>query len=97
MEKWDTSRRLGDIMRDVLRDEGTSRRLLERRTASLWGQIVGPTVLRATRSVRVDKGVLHLAFDSSVVRERMRDLKPQLIQAINEAVGEEAIHDIMFH
>ncbi len=94
--KIDTSRPLSDILADVLRNDGTGKLLLEKRAESVWSSIVGPTVVRATSSVRVHDGILYVGLNSSLVRNELFYLKPQILQAINKAVGQDAISDIIF-
>ena len=94
--KLDTSRRLGDIMIDVMRDDGTAKMLLEKKAESLWGSVVGPTVLRATSSVRVHDGVMFVGLNSSVVRNELIHLKGIILNAINKAVGQDSVKDIVF-
>lgn len=94
--KLDTSRRLGDILTDVMRDDGTAKILLEKRVESLWSSIVGPTVFRATTSVRVHDGIMYVGLNSSVVRNELIHLKGVILNAINKAVGQESVKDIVF-
>lgn len=96
MEKWDTSQKLSTLLKNYLRESGTARVMLERRTTSVWAQVVGPTVVRATRSLRVHNGILFVGLDSSLVREQLTYIADQLRLALNEAVGGEAIQEIKF-
>lgn len=96
MTKLDTSRLFGDVLTEVLRDDGTAKLLLEKRAESVWANIVGPTVVRATSSVRVRDGILFVGLNSSVVRNELIHMKSLILNAINKAVGQDAIKDIVF-
>ncbi len=94
--KRDTSRRLSDIVLDVLREGNLTSRMLETRAASLWQVVLGPTVNRSTREVYVRDGVMHVMLSSSVVRHELSMMKMQILQRINQAVGSEVVKDIVF-
>lgn len=94
--KLDTSKKLSDIITEMMREDGTAKMLLEREAEGLWRQIMGPTVMNATSSVRVNKGVMYVGLTSSVVRNELYHMKGMIMSAINKAVGEEAVRDIRF-
>lgn len=96
MQKIDTSKRMSEIVRDMLRDDGTAKMMLSRKAEVLWQSVMGPTVNRATLNVRVRDGIMYVALSSSVVRQELFNLKWKIVAAINKAVGEEVVKDIRF-
>ncbi len=92
----DTSKKLSQILIDVLKEDGTSRLMLERRAQTLWHTVMGPTVNKVTTSVRVSNGVMYVGLSSSVVRSELFRLKGRIIGAINKAIGQDVIRDIRF-
>ncbi len=94
--KIDTSRRLSDVLTEVLRDDGTAKKMLDHHAEKLWGSLMGPTVQNATSSVRVRDGVMFVGLTSSVVRNELLHMKGLIISSINKAAGQDAVKDIIF-
>ncbi len=92
----DTSRKLSEIVMEVLKEDGTSKKMLEHQAQTVWQSVMGPTVNRVTDSVRVSDGVMYVGLNSSVVRNELFRLKSRIISAINKAVGQNVITDIRF-
>lgn len=92
----DTSKKLSEVVLEVLKENGTSRQMLEHRAQTLWHTVMGPTVNRSTSSVRVRDGVMYVGLSSSVVRNELFHLKGRIIAAINKALGQNVITDIRF-
>lgn len=94
--KWDTSKRLSEIVFDIMREEKIGNQMLENRAVNLWQVIVGPAVGRVTKNVFINNGVLHVQLTSSVVKQELIMLKSKIISKINEAVGSGIVKDIYF-
>ncbi|MGN0028396.1 MAG: DUF721 domain-containing protein [Marinilabiliaceae bacterium] len=92
----DTSKKLSEVVLEVLKENGASKQMLEHRAQTLWHTVMGPTVNRATSSVRVRDGVMYVGLSSSVVRNELFHLKGRIIAAINKALGQDVITDIRF-
>lgn len=92
----DTSKKLSDVVLEVLKENGTSKHMLEHRAQTLWHTVMGPTVNKATTSVRVRDGIMYVGLNSSVVRNELFHLKGRIIAAINKATGQDVITDIRF-
>lgn len=94
--KWDTSKRLSEVLFGIMREEKIGSQMLENRAVNLWQVIVGPTVGRVTKNVYIKNGTLYVQLTSSVVKQELIMLKSKIINKINEAVGTGVVKDIYF-
>lgn len=94
--KWDTSKKLSEVVLEYMRDNNISKQLLEHRAVSLWKVIIGPTAQRCTRNVYIRDGVMFVEMNSSVVRHELLMLKSHIIKKLNESMGENVITDVVF-
>ncbi len=95
-QKKDTSKRISEIMLDVMAEDNLGKKMLEHRAADIWQVVLGPTVNNATKRVYVHEGVMHVELFSSVVRHELTMLKPRIIGEINKALGADVVRDIVF-
>jgi len=91
-----TTQTIGDILGEILKSQNINKGLFEHRLIGLWGQIMGSSVERVTKQVYVNNGVMYVHLNSSVVRGELVMLKAKIISRLNEAVGQEVLHDIVF-
>lgn len=78
---------IGDILPQYLRDAGLEKPLLERQIADRWSEIMGVTVARYTREVKVENGVLYLRLSNAALRSQLFEQRHQLIEKINTTIG----------
>lgn len=69
--------------------------LAEYRLTRAWGELLGPSVTRITKSVKVRQGKLFVTLHSSVMRNELEMMKDALIPRLNQAAGMEVIDDII--
>ena len=62
-----------------------------------WPELMGPAVAKRTTEIRIEKNVLYLKIDSSVMRDELFSGKQIIIARCNEYVGAELITDIWFY
>ena len=85
---------VGDIIKQLLKEDHIDRQFDEQQVVYLWPEIVGQGINRYTTSRWVKNGVLHLHISSAVLRNELMMSRSILIKRLNEAVGSEVIHDI---
>ncbi len=95
-QKRDTSKKLSEILIDVMGEGDLGKKMLEHRAADLWQVVLGPTVNQATKRVYVHDGVMYVELFSSVARHELTLIKSKVIEAINKAIGSNVIHDVVF-
>lgn len=71
--------------------------VLEHRAAALWADTMGPTITRHTIRRYVAKGVLHVYLDSAPLKSELEFQKSHIVQAINTALGSDALTSLQIH
>ena len=90
MEKSNTQS-MGEAIRAYLKETKLERPLKERQLLSSWESLLGKSVARATRDIKIKDGKLLVTLTSSVVRNELYMLQDEIIRKLNEAAGEELI------
>jgi hypothetical protein len=89
------TRSISDFLADFVRENGMEIRLKEVDAMECWNEIMGPVMIRYTRSVSVAKGVLYVELTSPVVRAELMMMREELRRRINEKAGREIIFQIV--
>ena len=86
---------LGDIIKEVMKNNHLNRGLLENRAIHYWQMALGKPVARATSNIYIKNGVLYVQLNSSIIRSELMMFKTKIIENINHELGEEVIKDIV--
>lgn len=88
---------IGQIIQNMIDATGL-RPELERRTAvNIWPDVVGKHLASYTGRIYVKEDVLHVHISSAVIKEELGYAREQLVDKINQAVGEDVIKQIILH
>ena len=90
------AKNVGQIINDLLQKEHLDVALDEHRASALWPQIVGDGINRYTISRSVRNGVMTVRLSSASLANELMLIRANIIQRINEALGREIIHEIIF-
>ena len=90
------AKNIGQIIADVLRKENLDVALDEHRASALWPQIVGDGINRYTIRRYVKDGVMTVHLSSASLANELMLNRATIIQRINEALGRDIIHEIVF-
>ena len=90
------AKNVGQIINDLLKKENLDVALDEHRACALWPQIVGDGINRYTISRSVMNGVMTVRLSSASLANELMLIRASIIQRINEALGREIIHEIIF-
>lgn len=94
--KRDNTERLGDVIREFLRQEGLETPLNEYRLMDTWKDVVGPAINRYTTNLYIRNQVLYVHLSSSVARQELLMARATLVRNLNARVGSQVIVDIVF-
>ncbi len=83
------------ILKTVTHRQGLDHELLEYRLLQEWPQIVGPQIAAHSRPDHIRFKKLFLVVESSVWLQHLTFLKPALLEKLHEAVGAQAVTDIV--
>jgi predicted nucleic acid-binding Zn ribbon protein len=88
--------RLGDVLRAVLDRLPVRERLREYAIWPHWEEAVGATIAQHAHPVRIRRGLLCVAVDSSVWMQELQFLKESIRVQLNTRVGQDIISDLFF-
>jgi len=88
---------LGNLVRQLLREEGLETPYNEYRLIKSWKDVVGDVIDKYTGGMRIYNQTLHVDVKSSVMRQELYMMRSQLVKRLNERVGAQVITDIQFH
>ena len=85
-----------EILQDYYRENPQLwQKILEIRIQHAWGEMLGPTIMRATQNLYVKNHVLYVFLTSSVLRNELFLSRKRLLKSLNDHAGEEVIRDIV--
>lgn len=87
---------LGDVLKDVLKENGMDVKIDETKLLQEWENIMGKHISNHTVSKRVSQSILYVHLDSAALRHELSYRRDDLKKALNNAVGKEVIKDIVF-
>ena len=87
---------IGQIVQNFLHEEHLDARLDELRASTLWPQVVGYGINRYTAARTVADGVMTVHITSAPLRNELMLMRSSIIQRINDALGRDVIHEIVF-
>lgn len=92
-EKNDQS--LQEALKLMLEEYKLSARLNETRVKQLWGTLMGKKIATYTASVAVRKHTLYLTILSAPLKQELSFAKDNIRSMMNDALGENFIHEVV--
>lgn len=86
---------LAEALNETLRLPNIRRHLRAAELSQGWEAAVGPEVSVHVRPQSLDRGILTLKADSSVWRQHIRFIKPELLDRISETFRQHKVRDIL--
>jgi len=86
---------IGDALNTFLRNSRWLPKIHERKLQTDWETIVGKTIARYTRDLKLNNGTLSVATDVAVLKQELQFGKIQLMERINEYFGTQVVKEII--
>ena len=86
---------IGEAMKLLMQKSGWKPKVNELRIRQEWEQIVGKTIAKYTRELKLYNNTLTIYTDVAPLKQELKIGKESLIQQINEYMGETAIAEII--
>lgn len=87
---------LEEILKDYVKKMKFEKKFQEIALVRSWEEVVGKALAAHTTKIYINKGILFVFLNSSVVRNELSMLKQPLIEKLNEKAGGNIIYDIIF-
>ena len=94
MERKDV-RKIDSLLQKFVKANGLETGLAEYRLMRSWNELLGISVAKKTKSLRIQNRKLYVSLHSSVVRNELSLIKDELIPKLNEAAGMNVIDDVV--
>ena len=94
--KRNNTEKLGDVIMQLLRQEGLETPLNQDRLIDSWKDVVGPAIFRHTTNIYIKNQTLYVQLSSSVIRQELQMGRELLIKNLNSRVGAQVITNIIF-
>ena len=88
-------RKIDALLQQFVKSQGLEKGLAEYRLMKSWTELLGITVSKKTKSLRIQNRKLYVTLHSSVVRNELSMMKDSLIPKLNEAAGMDVIDDVI--
>lgn len=88
---------ISGIIDEAMASAGLADSLTGHKASAAWIDVVGPAINRCTSRRYVEKGVLHVFLTSAPLKNELSFARQRLVEAINSAVGTQAITDVVIH
>ena len=94
MDKKET-RKIDSLLQQFVKEHNLERGLAEYRLIKSWKDLLGITIAKRTKELKIKRRKLYVTLHSSVVRSELAMIKDSLIPKLNEAAGMDVIDDIV--
>ncbi len=91
------AKRLGELIREYLRQEGLETPLNEHRAVEAWPEVAGPAIAKMTTKVEMRNSSLHIKVKSPALRQDLTMQRTLLARRLNEKVGAQVVEQIVFY
>ena len=88
-------KKIDSLLQQFVKAQGLEKGLAEYRLMKSWKDLLGITVAKKTKSLRIQNRKLFVTLHSSVVRNELSLIKDSLIPKLNEAAGMDGIDDVV--
>ncbi|HOV12594.1 MAG TPA: DUF721 domain-containing protein [Bacteroidales bacterium] len=86
---------LKEVIRQFVEYYRLGKKLNEAALIENWEEIVGKMIAKHTTNLHVDKGVLYVTLDSSVVRNELNMIKSEILNRLNSYFNKPFIDKIV--
>ena len=88
-------KKIDSLLQQIVNANRLERGLAEYRLMKSWKDLLGITVAKKTKSLRIQNRKLFVTLHSSVVANELSMIKESLIPKLNEAAGMDVIDDVV--
>lgn len=93
--KKDNEQGIGDAIKHLFKSYHLDEKVAEVRIKDLWEKIMGKSIKNYTLGMRLYKGVLTISIESAPLKQDLKFQKENIIQRINEELGEKIVREVI--
>lgn len=88
--------KIGGLIMDSLKRMGYSERIHRQSAVIGWSEIVGDTIAKETKALKIDNKTLVIKVHKAAWRQQLIFLKAELLKKIESDLGRGVVEDIRF-
>lgn len=98
MEKFSKNepQKIGGLIMESLKRMGYSERIHRQSAVISWSEIVGETIAKETKALKIDNKTLVIKVHKAAWRQQLIFLKAELLKKIESDLGRGVVEDIRF-
>lgn len=94
MKRSHGERPIKDVLNDLLKINRLEKGYRQAEVVAAWESVMGTTIAKKTRSIRLDGHRLIVRLDSGVVKDEFSHSKTRLMEVMNEALRHAEIREV---
>lgn len=87
---------VGQAIEELVQNFGIRAKLQQYEAVNQWASIVGPHIAKEAEAIRIEKGILIVRVRTGVWRNELNMRKQEIIDRLNQAIGNQVVKDIRF-
>jgi predicted nucleic acid-binding Zn ribbon protein len=87
---------IGTILRNYFKDLGIEKPIHRYQAIDIWPEVVGIKISEVTKAQRISNDTLFVKVKNDTWRYEIEYHKQEIMQKLNNRLGEEIINDIIF-
>lgn len=85
---------IGEVLQELIVAYRLKPKMNQAKLATEWEQLMGKTIARHTTNLYFKDGILQISLSSAPLRNELFFRREQIIQHLNQALGEEFIKEV---
>lgn len=86
---------IGDALKEFLKKSRLKSGVQALQIQDVWGKIMGKTIANYTEKIQIANGTLYITTSVAPLKNELIYQKKKIIERVNEALGENAIHEVV--
>ena len=86
---------IGDALKEFLKKSKLKSGVQALQIQDIWGNIMGKTIANYTEKIQIVNGTLYITTSVAPLKNELIYQKKKIIERVNEALGENAIHEVV--
>ncbi|MEO6949248.1 MAG: DUF721 domain-containing protein [Ginsengibacter sp.] len=86
---------IGDALKEFLKKSRLKSGVQALQIQDVWGEIMGKTIANYTENIQIVKGTLYITTSVAPLKNELIYQKKKIIERVNEALGENVIHEVV--
>jgi len=86
---------IGDAMKGFINKSQLRNGIRALQIEEVWEQLMGKTIAKYTDKIEIVRNTLFIRTTVGPLKNELLYQKPQIIQRVNEALGEKLIHEVI--